>query len=623
MKTISIPFTLLSLFLWSGILLAQTAPTTRDGSIVYTTLQPYNLDIYLRDKPGSPLRRITTHQANDYNATFSPDGRWLVFCSERNGNPDLFALDLYTRGEPLQLTRSPTMEDAPSFSPDGSKILFVSDRHGTADIFVMPFNPKDRNGDEKAINLTSHPGGDFNPAFSPDGRRIAFSSDRHFPPSTPEYWRKKGEGSETYVMDVDGRNVSRLTNAIGWDGSPMWADDGSSIYFYSQRDSSTRIWAMSTDGSNQRPVTSKETGNALSPATAPNGRIAFSSDGKIFTIAPNGDALREEVTEGGLSAPAFDLKSGMMAGHADAPVENRVLRADKRPFAGSGTESTVRLRDRTVRISGIYPTFPSFNPTGKEIVAAHSQPGDRGRTWLVVSNADGTNLRTIGETEGQIISTTWSPDGEWIAFAEGLPFAQERTRVDIWRVRPDGSDRQKLTDSNSNAMFPDFSGDSRQIVFRGGQTGSKNIYLMEADGSNVRRLTHGTHIDTMPALSPDGAWVAFASDQWALSGTADFDLFFLQLRPDGLPGASARAWLPGMDQIIGTTGPEVHPKFSPDGRWIVYTSAQGGLNDESPLFDAGPQPYGEIWALPFPSGAPIRLTHNKWEDGLPDWADIK
>jgi Tol biopolymer transport system component len=623
MKIISTSFIVICLLVWSGILSAQSTSTAHDGSIVYTTLQPYNLDIFLRDEPSAPLRRITTHQANDYNATFSPDGRWLVYCSERNGNPDLFALDLHSRGEPLQLTSSLTMEDAPAFSPDGSKIVFVSDRHGTADIFVMPFDPKDRNGDAKAINLTSHPGGDFNPAFSPDGRRIAFSSDRHFPPSTPEYWRKKGDGSEIHVMDTDGRNVTRLTNAIGWDGSPAWSPDGKNIYFYSQRDSSTRIWTMTADGLNQRPVTASETGTSLSPAVAPNGRIAFSADGKIFTMAPDGDALREENADMGLSAPAFDLRTGKMAGHADGPVENRVLRANKRPFAASGTEQNVRLPDRTLRIEGIYPSFPSFGPTGKEIVAAHSMPGDRGRTWLVVSNADGTNPRTIGETEGQIISTTWSPDGEWIAFAEGLPFAQERTRVDIWRIRPDGRDRKKLTDSKSNAMFPDFSGDSKRIVFRGGQDGSKDIYLMEADGTTLRRLTHDTYIDTMPALSPDGAWVAFASDRWALQGTADFDLFFLQLRQDGLPGASARAWLPGMDQIIGTTGPEVHPKFSPDGRWIVYASAQGGLNDEPPLFDAGPQPYGEIWALPFPSGAPVRLTHNKWEDALPDWADIK
>src|SRR3954469_23921843 len=62
--------------------------------LIYTTLRPANKELYLFE-PGAPAPKpITNDPALDYDATFSPDGRWLVFCSERAGNPNLYAQDL-------------------------------------------------------------------------------------------------------------------------------------------------------------------------------------------------------------------------------------------------------------------------------------------------------------------------------------------------------------------------------------------------------------------------------------------------------------------------------------------------------------------------------------------------
>ena len=90
---------------------AQNPPATHAlpplvEAVVYSTIRPPNQDIYLYERPGEAPRRLTDDPALDYNAVFSPDGRWLVFTSERAGSGDLYALDLEGGGASVvRLTR--------------------------------------------------------------------------------------------------------------------------------------------------------------------------------------------------------------------------------------------------------------------------------------------------------------------------------------------------------------------------------------------------------------------------------------------------------------------------------------------------------------------------------------
>ena len=165
--------------------------------IVYSTLRPANWQLYLFEAGSSP-RQITDDPALNYDATFSPDGRWVVFCSERSGNPHLYAIGLTHPGLPRQLTHGEFMDATPAFTPDGKSLLFVSDREGSADIFTMPFRPDDPMAGDKAKNLTHNPAGDFRPAVSPDGKTVAFSSDRD---------NGHTYQAEIYVTNLNGSNL--------------------------------------------------------------------------------------------------------------------------------------------------------------------------------------------------------------------------------------------------------------------------------------------------------------------------------------------------------------------------------------------------------------------------------
>ncbi|MCH8333982.1 PD40 domain-containing protein [Candidatus Sumerlaeota bacterium] len=595
-----------------------------DGeTLVHSRHQPDNWDLYLFDEPGASPRRLTTHPGLDYNPVFSPDGRWIVFTSERNGNPDLYALDLENPGPPRQITRSAAMEDAAAFSPDGRLLAFVSTRTGNADIFVMPFSPESPEPPGPSIrpkNLTNHRGGDFNPAFSPDGKRIIFSSNRD---SSNSGWDDPEEmqygASDIYIMKSDGETVLRLIRHREWDGSPAWSASGRVIYFYSRRDGQPRIYRRSVSASDLEEI---DTGTeaALSPTLTPEGRLAFSGrrSGKwsiLSTTSDGGDVRLESDTERDYWAPDYDASSGRMVCYGQGPIElpTRFETDAPGPFLVSGPRR-IRLpgRDDTFSIYAVRGYLPSFNAATLEVASGEAF------SRIVVSKLDGSATRKVFDRANAMIryrgensawAPSWSPDGGWIVCSVGPPDGETSADVDIWKFKSDGSEAVNLTpDSDANDALPSFSPDGRSIVFRSNRDGNEEIYLMDSAGSGTVRLTRNVDSDTMASFSSGGAMIAFSSNRGG-----EYDIYILELTKSGTAGDLRR--------VTRTPGRDLYPRFSPDDRWLVYTSERGGMNDERPLVRSYvPQPHVEIYALNLQDGRTVRLTHNKWDDGPASWS---
>ncbi len=635
--------------------------------VSYTTSRPGNWDIYLFDRAGTAPRRLTTDPGLDYDAAVSPDGRWVVFTSERRGGPDLYALDLSGSQEPFLLIESDALEDQAAFSPDGASIAFVGTASGNADVYLLPFRPQQTSRMSDARNLTRHPGGDFRPAFSPDSRQLAFSSDRDLPVEAINPITRFRSG-DIYLIDVMGNGLQRLTSTPGWDGSPDWSPDGKRIAFYSERNQSAQlpgisgeqpasIWIMNADGSRQRALTSAAT-TALSPAFLPDGRILFSrrpaivasgtrrgaasaaalasmyEDGAWQIVSIAADGSNERIESDGSKQNYWEptrgpsLGSFVVHGTTQSAIGSAARSDD--PLAGGGSvliEGAPFHTQLPDRVIDLYPLryFSAALSPNENLVLYPSQSAPPAQ--LFASTIDGRNQRMLTH-DGMPITLVvdfagfrWSRDGQWIAFtqlaASGATAAPAPSATfEIWKARADGSERQNLTSGAPGySGYPSFSADGKRIVFRRGTNPIANIdlYMMNDDGSNVRRLTNDAANDLFPSLSPTADQIAFLSNR-ADPQSSTYDVYLLDLNADGTP-RSVRA-------VTTNTVQEGHLAFSYDGKWLIFASELGGLNDEEPLVRSvvfAPQSYGEMYAYRVEDGTLIRLTHNKWEEGVPSW----
>ena len=161
-------------------------------------------ELYAMRPDGSDVRRLTWWEdASDLSPSWSPDGTRLAFASKRDGNWEIYVMDR-EGGNLTRLTDHEADDTSPAWSPDGSRIAFASTRDGYPEIYVMPIV-----GGE-AVNISNAPfSSEHGPTWSPDGGRIGFYSDRD------------GEW-DIYVMASDGSEVIKLTGDNSNDQAPAW-----------------------------------------------------------------------------------------------------------------------------------------------------------------------------------------------------------------------------------------------------------------------------------------------------------------------------------------------------------------------------------------------------------------
>jgi TolB protein len=290
---------------------------------------------------------------------------------------------------------------------------------------------------------------------------------------------------DIYVMNADGTNPRRLTNSPEIEQSPLWSPDGTKIAFVTARQSSPgdfyfmdarTIYVMNADGTNLRSL-STGTGGISLPAWSPDStKLAFSE------------------------YRSCDREDYVM----NADGTNRVLL--NRLEIGMGCENWDRW-------------WPSWSPDGTKLAfPRHRGMGDSQEIQAIhVINADGTDPKTyahLGDRVNTYWWVSWSPDGAKIGFV-----SRSRTGhgLGIFVMNADGSEPKQLAEisSTSENVWAAWSRDGTRVAFaskfRAESEGIPEIYVIDVDSSNLRRLTDTPAAEGNPSWSPDGTKLVFAS----------------------------------------------------------------------------------------------------------------
>ena len=574
-------------------LASQTISSEPIYHLAFANFGPLNDDIFIADANGNHARPLLQNPANDYNASFSKDGKWIVFTSERNGSADIYRV--HPDGSVLeQLTNDPSFDDQASFSPDGKKIAFVSSRNKQADIYILEIATK------KLTNITNHPAGDFRPSWSPDGEWIAFSTDRDSKRPMPVFtlWHS----TEIYTVRVDGSEIKRRTQLDTYAGSPCWSPDGKQIVFYeaalqqvrnmntiTKVHATTQLAVINVSDNSMQTIT-KDTGEKIYPRWFSDGSIAYVTWGENPGILFTNGKTR---LKGDFESPSWSTDGKKMLFHREV---------------NSGWPPYYKLYSRDPQFqlvrSGV---FPCYSPSGTLLICNDKTAGIH-HNQIMQMNADGTKRSILfGDSIKSALAAVWSPRGDKIAFGYGRYFQslQGPAIGDIAIINSDGSHLEILTDGKGNYGFPSWSPDGKKIVYRGATDSIKGLFIVDVEAKKITKLTTDSH-DNFPVWSPNGELIAF-------TGKRDGNYDIYTIKPDGSD----------LKRLTTDPGNEAHSVWSPDGKWIAFSSGRTGFKDESALHPYNPQPYGEICVM-HADGSDLRvLTDNQFEEATPAWMPLK
>lgn len=249
--------------------------------------------LYAYQQQGMPLTLLTNGEWHDIHPALSPDGQWLAYASNREGQWDIYLMSM-TNTEIQRLTNTSHYEGYPSWSPDGKWLVYEgyleTGETSNLDLFIQPVD-----GSQPAIQLTTEPGADHSPDWSPGGRQIVFVSTRN---GQSDIWMAD-------LDQIDDRFTNISHNQDSEESSPKWSPDGSQLAWASQTkdgiqsvhtwDAITKTNLPSQLGSGSMSAWSPDGGEILSIIQTPNQYYLTAYDKQLKSLSLSPFLLPGEV----------------------------------------------------------------------------------------------------------------------------------------------------------------------------------------------------------------------------------------------------------------------------------------------------------------------------------------
>jgi Tol biopolymer transport system component len=547
----------------------------------------------LGNQPPS-LSRLTFDQGLQQDPTFSPDGHFLAYTSNRSGNLDIW-VQLIGSGDPIQITHSPADDVGPDWSPDGNSIVFRSEQEGGG-LFVVPAF----GGHERKISSFG-----YLPRWSPDGSKILFSASD---PSLP--------ASKLYVATPDG-SAPREVLLPDFDSPEFrgfagvhWHPDGQRISFYgAHKTLGFGFWIVSlTGGTPVKAEVAPDVRKRLNeghiqlsnPTWAPSGKALYCegfSKGtqSLWKVAVDPQSLRwiagpERLTTGGVGE--WDMRISRDGKRLAYVISTETTRIWSFPF--NPRTGQIKGDGQPLTAAGIIPENPTMSPDGKKLLFVATHLGTQNRQLIEKSLDDGRETVLVPSDSNIPFFPSWSRDSTHILYRRRFPANAEGTEFDtrIVMVPAAGGD-ERVLNSGADEIATDCSADGQTILVLSGRGSPQHTFLALLPLSAAPHAETGMRVVAShpeynlyySRFSPDDRWIAFN----AVKGT-DLSTIFVT-------AVSGGEWT----RITEEKGWSDKPNWSPDGQILYFVSDRitGYLN---------------VWGIHFdpvsgkPVGEPFQIT---------------
>ncbi len=471
-------------------------PSLSENHIAFS----YASDIWVANRDGSNVKRITSTQAQEAHPHISPDGKTIAFTSNRSGNSAVYIVPI-EGGSPTQLTWLPGGASVRDWSNDGSSILFSSARDAAPSRLNYLWTVSKNGG--PATKLTAQWGNDAE--YSPDGKSLILDRVARWDVEWRMY--RGGQNTPLIVLNLADNSEVLIPNEQTTDIQPTWNANG--IFFISDRDGTANIWKYDVSTQSLNQVT-QFTGSDVKTLASHGGTLIFERDGLLHTL----DLATNVIT---------DIEINIIGDFPWAETKWEDVSSSARNVSLSSTGKRLVMESRgeiftvpakdgaprnLTKSSGIAERRPIWSPKGDQI-AYFSDKGGNGYGLMLQDQSGMKEAVRIDIGNSKLgWEPTWSPDGERIAFVD------DDTRIQIVNlkskmVKTIGHAGNNLDRGNMNLAW---SPDSKWLAYNVSDDNNlRKIMVWQVGTSTPKRITDKFADAVYPTWDRDGKHMYFAA----------------------------------------------------------------------------------------------------------------
>ncbi len=468
-------------------------PTLSKTQIAFS----YAGDLWIVSREGGEAVRLTAGTGNETYPLFSPDGNWIAFTGEYDGNVDVYVVAA-TGGVPRRLTYHPATDSLRGWTPDGKQVLFTSNRDTetgrTAQLYTMPIDGVF----PTAVPLPMA----YEGSYSADGTHLAYVP----LPRAFNAWKhyRGGMAAPVWIANLSDSSVEKLPREDSNDFNPMWI--GNRVYFLSDRDNQITLFAYDTA---TKKVTELIENNGLDIKSASAGpdAIVYEQFGSVNLYDLNSGKTRKvNITINGdmLSVrPKHEKVAKQITNATISPTGARAV------FEARGEILTVpaekgNARDLT-NTTGVAERDPAWSPDGKWIAYFSDESGEYALHLRSQTGMGEVKKLSLGNPPSFFYGPTWSPDSKKIAYTD--------KRLNLWYIDIDKGTPVKVDNSPRGASYSqNWSPDSRWIVYsKPVQSWYRAVFIYSLESGKTQQVTDGLSDATSPVFDKSGKYIYFTA----------------------------------------------------------------------------------------------------------------